>query len=97
VKFTVVTLLFTMALIFMWGYAEGVAMRLQAAKQALAVEEARVVELRARSADRDRLDAALLECHAGVAEYVHAIQDVQWQMEKVISTCPGRERPPRRP
>ena len=67
------------------------------ARHQVEIVQARNEELRARSSDRDVLEQELLKCRSSVAGYVSAIEDVKWQMETVISTCPGRTRPPRLP
>lgn len=59
--------------------------------------EARVEELRLRSADRERLEHEVHSCYASVGDYVKAFEDVKWQMSVVVKTCPGRERPPKLP
>lgn len=58
---------------------------------------ARVQELRARAADRDLIERDLRSCYASVGGYVEALEDIKWQMHVVMSTCPGRDRPPRTP
>jgi hypothetical protein len=58
---------------------------------------ARVQELRVRAHDRDTIEFGLRECLVNTTKQLDAIEDLKWQMNLVINTCPGRERPPRLP
>lgn len=58
---------------------------------------ARVEELRARALDRDSIELNLRACLKSATKYVDTIEDIKWQMNMVLNTCPGRDRPPRNP
>ena len=63
----------------------------------LEVAKVRVLELRARSMDRDTIELGLRECLAGQARVMEEVEGVRWQMKVVMDTCPDRPRPPMLP
>ncbi len=61
------------------------------------VEKARSHELAKRSADRDKIELELRACLGKQAEALSRFEDLKWQMDVTISSCPGRSRPPKLP
>ena len=67
------------------------------AESVVEVEKARVLELENRAGDRDRIELGLRECLANQDDVLSNVEDVKWQMEVIIKTCPGRVQWPRLP
>lgn len=61
------------------------------------MEKVRSYELEKRSADRDKIELELRACLKQQVVWVNRIEDIKWQMDAVISSCPGRSRPPKLP
>ncbi len=61
------------------------------------VEKARSYELEKRSLDRDKIELELRACLGKQAVDLNQIEDLKWQMDVTISSCPGRSRPPNLP
>ena len=61
------------------------------------VEKARSYELEKRSFDRDKIELDLRACLGKQATALSHFEDLKWQMDATISSCPGRSRPPSLP
>jgi hypothetical protein len=67
------------------------------AQDEVKIEKARVKELEKRAADRDDIELGLRQCLRNQVHVLDTVEDVKWQMNVVLSTCPGRVRAPRLP
>lgn len=64
-------------------------------EQAIEVTEARNQELERRSLDRDTIELELRQCLQERHTDLSNLDSIQWQMDIVLKTCPGRARPPK--
>lgn len=67
----------------------------------IGVEQAKNAKLEKRSTDWstywNKLDDELHSCLEKRHTDLNQLEDIKWQMQMVINTCPGRTRPPKLP